>query len=201
MKLLSELELCSSGRSRFNQYNSLWNLLPKVVPDAPGHVVLDFGCSTGEELVNLAYHYREALVIGVESDLIRAEEAQAKTEVYPNVVIQTPDVPFGRCNLILAMSVLCTHPLDTRLDFDTFDEAVNLLVDHLHIGDVLVAWNTQYPIMRSSASHKLYPYSMEAPWPSRVTQYNAFGEEIDTDRRFIFKKRSKFGQIIPRLEA
>lgn len=133
--------------------------------DAPLNI-LSFGCSTGEECVDFAAAFPNAVITGLE---VNPEIlAVAKRVEGPRVRIlpSTADAltANGPYDVIFAMSVLCLSPETIGMDnigkvypFKQFNKMVSLLDRHLKPGGILGAYNAQYFIEETWAGKSYSP--------------------------------------------
>lgn len=155
------------GTTAINRRPKVMQALAEVVPDRPGLRVLSFGCSTGEEVLDLREHYRHAKVFGTElnrTSLRKAEERLKEADAilfhstYDNLQ------RYGPYNLILACSVFLRHPEDTHAEdlsklypFEAFERGVCRLFDNTLPGGFLLIHNTNYRVSETRLGAFLTP--------------------------------------------
>jgi hypothetical protein len=144
------------GTTAANRRPKVMQALARIVPDRVGARVLSFGCSTGEEVLDLREHYRQARVFG--TDLNRASLRKAEERLKDSGVglfQSTYDnlQRYGPFDLILACSVFLRHPEDTHADdlsklypFEAFEKGVCRLFDNTLPGGFLLIHNTNYRV-------------------------------------------------------
>jgi hypothetical protein len=137
--------------------------------------ILSFGCSTGEELLELRARFPESEIVGCEIDKDRAAIARERTGLW---VGPFEDVP-GDFDLIFAMSVLCRYGGKTGstapLDYGMFSAAVEALAGRLRQGGYLYLFNTNYDPAPILSQCGVYPTDAVFP-PGFVPVFYPSGE-------------------------
>ncbi|ESQ74710.1 hypothetical protein ABAC402_12455 [Asticcacaulis sp. AC402] len=115
--------------------------------------ILSFGCSSGEECLDLADIFPNAVIKGVDLDDKALERAAAISHDRISIEKSTYEAisSGGPYDLILAMSVLCRYPLPKGVvnikdvyKFGVFIDTINLLHDSLKPGGLMCIYNSMY---------------------------------------------------------
>lgn len=149
------------GTTGRNRHFALWTALRVAIPPDQVGRVLSFGCSTGEEAMDLADIFPRAEVLGVDVDRWRIKIAKRR---FPGCRLKfavAADGMMQACapyDLIVAKSVFVRHPEAVGLDdlsrlfkFEDFDRAVLELTLLTSVGGHLVVFNSNYRVTDSSA--------------------------------------------------
>ena len=124
-----------------DRYPEAFGALAEMAQDPAA--VLSFGCSNGTELVSLKRYWPDAAIVGVEINpaLRLVARARARTQV-------VAEIPDRRFDVVLAMAVLCRHPMTAHptewYPFSDFRDQVRRLVDAVEPGGLACFDNVSY---------------------------------------------------------
>lgn len=137
--------------------------LQAMIPDLPYRQIVDLGCGTGEQTLQLAERFPEAQVTGLDS----SAEMLAKAEAYhaPNLRFEQGDISAlsGTYDLIYSNAALQWLPDHPALLTD--------LVTHLRPGGVLAV---QVPANHDHATHRLLTQTAEE-FSAQLGGFTRFG--------------------------
>lgn len=140
---MSQLQI--SNATQRNRYPDTYDFLQKLIPNPKS--VLSFGCSTGEEVMDLTDRFPYSQVFGVESNLMVLRSA-FKTVEETTAILSDVILPNGDgYDLVLAMSVLCRWPEPlgkALLSYESFEEGLAHLSRSVAPGGILVINNASY---------------------------------------------------------
>ncbi|WP_162150359.1 class I SAM-dependent methyltransferase [Asticcacaulis sp. AC460] len=128
--------------------------------------ILSFGCSSGEECLDAADVFPNAIIKGVDLDEKALQKASAISHDRISIEESTYEAVFsgGPYDLILAMSVFCRFPLREEVvnikdvyGFGKFVDEINLLHDVLKPGGILCIYNSMYFFDDCAVSMDYFP--------------------------------------------
>ncbi|EGF93757.1 methyltransferase domain protein [Asticcacaulis biprosthecium C19] len=128
--------------------------------------ILSFGCSTGEECLDIQKEFPNAQVFGTDikqSALKQAmDKCPASMTIFPSN--EAAIAQHGPYDAITAMSVFCKWPTTSELaniselyPFSTFEAGLVNLVRNLKIGGILLLQNAQYMVEDTRLAGHLHP--------------------------------------------
>lgn len=146
---------------------SLIGYVAQALAEKANPRVLSFGCSTGDECLDIAAAMPRATIMGCDID--PAALAKARTECAGRATIfesNTASVQArGPFDAIFALSVLCRYPASSGRDnvaavyaFKHFDEGLRLLDRSLKPCGLLAIFNAQYFFEDSSIAPRYRPH-------------------------------------------
>jgi hypothetical protein len=153
------------GTTSANRRPKLWASLREIFPDRTNAKLLSFGCSTGEELLDLAQYYPQATLFGTDINRARLRQAQrlvprSKSRLFFASAHNLQK--YGPFDLIVACSVFIRHPEDTHTDdlssiypFSVFEKGIRQLFENVRIGGLLLIYNANYCVMSTSVANRL----------------------------------------------
>ena len=159
------------GTTSLNRRPALFQALVAMVPDCASLKVLSFGCSTGEEVLDLLVHYRQGRVFG--TDAHRGRLAMAQARIGEAAILFRSSAAnmsqHGPFDLIVACSVFIRHPEDTHTEdlgriypFVQFEEGLRMLYGATRPGGHILIHNSNYDVMDTSLKKGLTPVSHPA---------------------------------------
>jgi trans-aconitate methyltransferase len=163
--------------------------------------VLSFGCSTGEEVMELSSIFPHAEIIGIDvvPHRIRVAKRRCQNGQLHFFLSQDPTwheyAPF---DLIVAKSVFVRHPeaktlsnINSLMSFSDFEKVVLDLVAKLRSGGYLVIYNANFRMMDTAAMRLLTPIIADGlVQASEIPVFNKNGVRMDdvVVREIIFRK-------------
>lgn len=128
--------------------------------------ILSFGCSTGEECLDIQQVFPNAHVFGTDIKQSALKQAQDKCPssmtIFPSTEAAIAD--HGPYDAVTAMSVFCKWPSTSEMTniaasypFTTFEDGVVNLVRNLKIGGIFLLQNAQYMIEDTRLATDLQP--------------------------------------------
>lgn len=153
------------GTTAVNRRPKLVQAISEIVPDGDKKKVLSYGCSTGEELVELRQKYHRAQLFG--TDLNRTSLRKAKTTLADCAVelfvsTEADLRRYGPYDLIVACSVFIRHPEDTHTDdlsrlypFRVFEKGILRLFENIKPGGLMCIHNANYRVMDTDLAASL----------------------------------------------
>ncbi|WP_031236118.1 trans-aconitate 2-methyltransferase, partial [Asticcacaulis sp. AC402] len=140
-----------------------------------GAKVLSFGCSTGEECLDLAEVMPDGRIYGTdinEKALIKAR-AQCPEDITIFMSAESSLAKHGPFDAIFAMSVFCKWPKTSDMTdisevypFSLFEEGISTLDRHLKPGGVLCLYNSQYMLDDTALAELYQPLDRSQPLSS-----------------------------------
>jgi len=165
-----------AGDTFENRYPSLFRIIKEKVP-APLKI-LCFGCSVGNECLDIQKIYPSATITGIESCENRLTEARKKTSQNINFYRTIPEARIDKYDLILAMSVFCrcsnSSPETTSAtgyDFMDFTEGVKRLDGFLRGNGNLAIFNSNFSFFDTEIARK-YETLATADVEENVAKFN-----------------------------
>ncbi|MBE7503801.1 MAG: hypothetical protein HS113_26650 [Verrucomicrobiales bacterium] len=141
--------------------------LSEIVRDEAGVKVLSFGCSSGEEVLDIRQYYRHATVFGTDlnrKSLKKAQRLLRGTGVQLFVSTDENIQEHGPYTLIMACSVFIRHPEDTHTDdistlypFEVFERGICRLFENTIVGGYLLIHNADYRVTDTRVGPRLRP--------------------------------------------
>lgn len=136
-----------------------------VTADRPR--VLSFGCSTGDECLDIRDHWSAAEIFGTDISAAIIAKARKRPSAKGITFFEATAEQIGRhgpYHAIFAFNVLTRFPdvraadaIDQVYPFSMFDSAVRFIVANLAPGGVLTVHNTAYFVEDSTVSDQLDP--------------------------------------------
>ena len=145
----------------FNRYAEVFRVLQEAVrhafgPNLGGGVlrILSFGCSNGVEMLTARAYFPDATILGCDTDSnVLREAVRTLRDDNGKVFVSTLEAVrrHGPYDVILANSVLCSHPisesimnLSEKFPFSQFSDLGEMLVDALVGSGWFVLYNASY---------------------------------------------------------
>lgn len=159
--------------------------------------MLSFGCSRGFEPLDLHAVFPDAEIHGCEISQPMLEEAKERCKPHGIPIFESTVRNLnahGPYDLILAMSVLCRHPVSHMVDdisevypFAAFCSAVVALDAALAEGGVVVIYNSNYFFEDSTVSHRYSPVATPL-------EENGFVDRFLPDGRKLYRREMLVGE-------
>lgn len=126
--------------------------------------VLSFGCSSGEEVVDLSAEIPDAKIYGCDIDKPSLEKAALLCGARAKIFESTSEniKANGPFHIVSCMNVLCRHPIGRNefadlYPFRVFEETLAALDAAIVPGGIIALYNTQYPADACAALKRYEP--------------------------------------------